>query len=308
MAVDNLFISGMEKCGTTALAEWMVANGLAEYRVPGQKEPYLYANDEVHPVRLRTSDLPLLDASVGYACNPAAVRRMPEYDTRIVLCLRNQFERTWSSYKMKKLYCVEDERVKDYFRSYHSENNVKRKQSASDNPMEPMYVIPRKHSPRRSHAFVEKYVDKELAHIRSHDFLTRIEYELGFYLSRREFPFFSILLGSFYHHPLRNVLRKYQPSDVSVISVNKLKDDGLRRRFVEGVLEKELETPAIPAIFSSAEIEIDEPKPDFSDKAFDMLRAAFRYDLAAMRGLVGETRFGDSMLDNAALERHLDAR
>jgi hypothetical protein len=307
MAVNNIFISGMEKCGTTALAEWMVVNGLAEYRVPGVKEPYLYSSDELHPARFRLGNLPLLDASVGYACDPGAVRRLPEYDTRIVLCLRNQFERTWSSYKMKKLFGTEGANADDYFLSYSKGSNPGRKRNASTS-LKFMHALFKKHFPRRSHAIIEQYVDQELAHIQSHDFITRIEYELGFYLSRREFPFFSILLGSFYHHPLRNVLRKYQPSDISVISVNRLKDDGLRRQFVEGVLEKELDTPAIPSIFSSAEIEIDEPKPDFSDKAFDMLRAAFRYDLAAMRALVGDTRFGDSMLDNAALERHLDAR
>jgi hypothetical protein len=307
MAVENIFIAGMEKCGTTALAEWMVGSGLAEYRMPGEKEPYLYSNDEVHPVRLRTSDLPLLDASVGYACDPGAVRRLPEYDTRIVLCLRNQFERTWSAYKMKKLYGIENEQVDDYFLSYRSGNNTGRQPRGSTRSLEFMYALFKKHFPRRSHAIVQKYVEKELEHIRTHDFATRIEYELGFYLSRRQFPFFSILLGSFYHFPLRTVLEKYEPSDIAVISPNRLSDPALRRRFVEGVLEKDLDTPEIPFVFSSAEIEIDEPKPDFNDKAFDLLRASFRYDLAEARRLISTTRFGDSMLDNAALERGLAA-
>lgn len=34
----NLFIAGIEKCGTTSLANWLVSNGLAEYRVPGIKD------------------------------------------------------------------------------------------------------------------------------------------------------------------------------------------------------------------------------------------------------------------------------
>ena len=51
MTIKHVFIAGVAKCGTTALSEWMVVNGLAEDRVPGEKEPYLYANDEPHAAR-----------------------------------------------------------------------------------------------------------------------------------------------------------------------------------------------------------------------------------------------------------------
>jgi hypothetical protein len=307
MAVENVFIAGMEKCGTTALSEWMVACGLAEDRKPGEKEPFLYANDEPHPMQLRNTGLPLLDASAGYAQNPAAVRRMPEYDTRIVLCLRNQFERAWSSYKMWKLVSIDNEQANEYFLSYQSGIGTGRTSHDLAATLSFVLDVNKKHFPRRSHHFIERYGQQELEHIRTHDFASRIEYELGFYLSRRSFPLFSVLGASLYYFPLRNLLDKYQPSDVSVISVARLADSGNRRRFVQAVFEKDLETPEIAFVFSNADIEIDEPKPDFKDKAFDLLRASFRYDISQARELIARTRFGDELLDNAALDRHLEA-
>jgi hypothetical protein len=308
MSVENVFITGMEKCGTTALSDWMVASGLAEDRVPGEKEPNLYANDEPHPARLRTPGLPLLDASVGYASNPAAVARMPEYDTRIVLCLRNQFERAWSSYKMKKLVSFDNEQANDYCLTYQSGDGTGRIIRDQAAWLEFVHKINKKYFPRRSHHFIERYGHEELEHIRTHDFAARIEYELAFYLSRRTLPLFSVIAASLYYFPVRNLLEKYQPSDVSVISVARLADAGDRRRFVEAVFEKDVDTPEVPFAFSSADIEIEEAKPDFNDKAFDLLRASFSYDLAQARALIAKTRFGDELLDNAALDRYLEAR
>ncbi|GAB3379286.1 hypothetical protein [Massilia agri] len=306
MAVQNVFIAGMEKCGTTALSEWMVNSGLAEDRVPGIKEPYLYANDMPHPARMPGSGLPLLDASVGYAMNAAVVRRLPEYDTRLVLCLRNQFERTWSSYKMKKLMASGGREVEQYFSSY--ERGVANAVPHGDRPDEDLHRITRTFFPRRSHSFVERYELKELEHVRTHDFAARIEYELAFYLSRRTLPFVSILGASFYYLPLRHLLEKYQASDVSVLSVERLGDAQARRRFVAGVFEKDADTPEVPFKFSSSKVDFEEAKPDFNDKAFDLLRACFRYDLAQARALIPLTRFGDSLLDNAELDRYLEAR
>ncbi len=171
-----------------------------------------------------------------------------------------------------------------------------------------VHKINKKHFPRRSHHFIERYGQAELEHVRTHDFAVRIAYELAFYLSRRTLPLFSVIAASLYYYPVRNLLEKYQPADVSVISVARLADAGNRRRFVEAVFEKDVDTPAIPFAFSSAEIEIEEAKPDFDSRAFDLLRTSFSYDLAQARGLIATTRFGDELLDNAALDRHMEAR
>lgn len=308
MAVQNIFIAGMEKCGTSALYAWMVANGLAEERVPGVKEPYLYANDAPHPPRTRTSSLPLLDASVGYAGNAAVVARMPEYDTRIVLCLRNQLERTWSAYKMKKLIfgARADERIHHLSSQGNAETGRRRLDELELD--QETYSITKSYFPRRSHHHVDRYLQKEREHLCSHDFAGRIEYELSFFLARRMLPFLSVLDASFLYRPMRNLLERYQPEDLSVVSVNRLADAADRRRFVNGVFGKDVETPDVPFSFSSGEVAFAEPKPDFNDKSFDLLRAAFRYDLSQARALIATTRFGDSLLDNAALDRYLDPR
>jgi hypothetical protein len=209
---------------------------------------------------------------------------------------------------MMKLIVADTEEVRNYWLSFRSGVDGQRTFGTQAAVAEVMYSTMRKHFPRRSHGFVERYGNMELEHIQKHDFAARIEYELAFYLSRRTLPFFSALAGSLYYYPVRTLLEKYQPSDISVISVNKLQDPALRRAFVGAVFEKDLDTPAVPQVFTSAELEIDEPRPDFNDKAFDLLRACFRYDLAQARELIARTRFGDSLLDNAALDRYLDAR
>jgi hypothetical protein len=209
---------------------------------------------------------------------------------------------------MKKLICIDNEAVRNYWASCGAGVEERRSAKAAADVVEIMHSTNMKHFPRRSHGFIEQYGNNELEHIRTHDFAARISYELAFYLSRRTFPLFSILAGSLFYFPIRNMLEKYQPSDVSVISVDKLNDPALRRSFVQGVFEKDVATPEIPFVFTSAEIGIDEPKPDFNDKAFDLLRASFSYDLAQARGLIAKTRFGDSLLDQAALNRYLETR
>lgn len=308
MTIKHVFIVGVAKCGTTALSEWMVANGLAEDRVPGEKEPYLYANDEPHAARSRRGNLPLLDASAGYAFDPATVQRLPQYDTRLVLCLRNQFERMWSFYKMFKVDSLGGDRAQDYFSSYQSEDSGTGRAPREASTFSAAVIrICQAYFPRRSHLIVEGYARQELEHLRTQTFMQRIEYELAFYLSRKQFPFFSILSNSFYYTPLRTLLERYLPSDLSVICVSRLDDADARRRFVNAVFETSVDTPPVPVVFSSSDIAIDEARPDFNDRAFDTLRACLRYDLVQARGLIATTCLGDSLLDNAELDRYLAA-
>jgi len=309
MTIKHVFIVGVAKCGTTALSEWMVVNGLAEDRVPGEKEPYLYANDEPHAARSRRCDVPLLDASAGYAFDPATVQRLPQYDTRLVLCLRNGFERMWSFYKMFKVDCLGGDKARGYFSSYQAEGSGTGRAAREASTFSDAVIrICQSYFPRRSHLIVEGYARRELEHLRTQTFMQRIEYELAFYLSRKQFPFFSIIANSFYYTPLRTLLEKYLPSDLSVICVSQLDDADARRRFVDAVFEKSVDTPPVPVVFSSTGIAIDEARPDFNDHAFDILRACLRYDLVQARSLIASTRLGDSLLDHAELDRYLVTR
>ena len=100
----NIFIAGMEKTGTTALADWITKNFYANFMVSGVKEPYTYADPYFNISKIETkNNLNLLDASVGYSQNNDALERLPKKNTQIIICLRNQFNRTWSSYKMQKI-------------------------------------------------------------------------------------------------------------------------------------------------------------------------------------------------------------
>jgi hypothetical protein len=105
--MSNLFILGFAKCGTTALADYMVKNGLAHYLIENVKEPHLYGSSNSwqnlnrEAVNLISNDkLAYLDASVDYIINKGAIDGLPEHNTKIIICLRNQFQRTWSAYKM----------------------------------------------------------------------------------------------------------------------------------------------------------------------------------------------------------------
>jgi hypothetical protein len=285
----------------------MVHNGLAQDREPGIKEPALFVNDDPHPARIYSSDLPLLDATVGYACNPDAIRRLPEHGTHIVVCVRNPLDRCWSDYKMLKLQGRGqlDENMKAYASSFSQNRpaqDLNRFLWSSGVPK----IEARRYFPRRSAAFVDRYMDAENAHLQAHTFTERLEYEIGFFLTRRQLPFLSILAHSFYYYSLRLLLEKYQPSDVSVVSVSKLGDADLRREFVRDVFGRDEDTPAIPVLYSHEGVGLDEPKPDFNDSAFDSLRAFFRYDLEQARALIEKTRFGTRLIDVAKLNAFIN--
>lgn len=300
--VNNVFVIGMEKCGTTALADWIVTSGLAQDRFPGVKEPYLYANDDVYPVQSYSSTLPLLDSSVGYAGNADVFRRLPEHNTRLVLCLRNQFERSWSAFKMLKVLGVESAEANAYFQS--GRGYSERHQYASTGMREVWKGITTRFFPRRSHEMIDRYLDQELEHVRTHTFQERVQYELAFYLTRRQFPFASVIWASFFYHPLRIALEKYQPSDISVVSVSRLADGESRRQFVRSIFSQDIQTAPIPFLYSSQDVEISELKPDFDSKDFDLLRECFRYDLSQARQLISKTALSDTMLDNEQLNRY----
>jgi hypothetical protein len=311
MATDSVFIAGMDKCGTTALSEWMIANALAEDRVPGEKEPALYVTDDLHPGKLRLAgNVPLLDATVAYSKNAEYIARLPEHNTKIVICWRNQFERSWSLYKMLKLFGKKSGPIDDYFLSPLVNRNAA--PGNADSAAAPdrikrrtFFETVQPYFPRRLHGVFKDYVEKEMEHIFTHNFFERVQYELSFYLSRRQWPFASVLAGGFFYLPVRLFLEKYQPADVAVISVNQLDSPEQRRRFVREIFERDVDTPKVPVSFSSENIELDEPKPDFHDRKFDMLRDCFRYDLEQARELVARTRFGKSLLDHAGLDRYL---
>lgn len=276
-----LFIGGMQKCGTTALAAWLVDEGLAEYLVPGMKEPHLFARADYAGVPAGSgSGLWRLDASMGYAHNPAALARMPKDATKAVLCFRNPWERTWSAYKMNK-----------YEQGRHGE--VWRATLLS------LYRAEARDA-------VGRYFDDEVQRLQSGTFLERVRYELDFLYARRTYPFMSILRNGAYRAALGDVLGVFAPGCVTCVDVRRLSDAALRQRFVEQVLEiRQSSGPIRPQLEGLADGDIDEPKPDFTRPEFDGLRSAFAYDLQQFEALFPRYGLGTEFMDFASLRRNI---
>ncbi|MDR2165346.1 MAG: hypothetical protein LBO79_06965 [Zoogloeaceae bacterium] len=288
----HLFIAGMEKCGTTALASWFVNQGLAEFLVPNIKEPYIYARTDFgsFPLGGNYKKDWLLDASVGYSRNPAAIARMPEHDCRVVLCFRNPWERTWSAYRMYKL--DPKELIKNVIMG------PKWKKCPFTETALMCY-------PAKSRPFIEKYCAAERTRLQEGDFLSRLYYERDFLHVRRTYPFFSILQASSFRLPLGNILGKFAPRDVFVVSLSRLRDATLRNRFVHDLLGMEGEYPEIPKKFVLEGRDIGEEKPDFTRPEFDGMRSAFRYDLQEFRSLIEREGIATDYLDFDALQRNI---
>jgi hypothetical protein len=103
-----VFIVGFERCSTTSLAAYLTSGGFARNLVDGVKEPGVFSIEPALAREIfvqRTADAPgvwHLDASVDYVLNEAAIAAITRNveDYRIVVCMRNQFARTQSGYRM----------------------------------------------------------------------------------------------------------------------------------------------------------------------------------------------------------------
>ena len=84
MRTSYIFLAGMEKCGTTPLAGWLTANGIAQYLVEDVKEPHSYLIPGTQPQLPAPAQLPWLDASVGYSHSPYAISRLPEREKLVI--------------------------------------------------------------------------------------------------------------------------------------------------------------------------------------------------------------------------------
>lgn len=106
------FIAGFERCMSTALASYLNDNGYCRFLVEGAKEAKLatFAPREIRRIVARRSaacgNRILLDASVNYVTSPQALRTIRDsvLDYRVILCLRNQAQRTISAYKYYQAY------------------------------------------------------------------------------------------------------------------------------------------------------------------------------------------------------------
>lgn len=291
----NLFIAGVEKCGTTALADWFISNGLAEYRVPGVKEPYSYARacaSQGTDAGEQRSGV-LLDASVGYAFNPAAISRMPKTDTRIIVCLRNHFDRCYSVYSSWRVIA---ERGPDAARlletipvgsaAQYYGVPLDDRQSFLLNVLREMGV---QYYPADQHSAVDNEILEQARLIAGQSFTERVNYETARFLNRGTFPFFSVLGSGFYSQALRNLLTEFEPQQIVLVTLDQLNDQSRRHDFAEAVLGRETiprRLAPLGRLNATAQLRIAKEKPDFSRSEWDMLRECFRQDISGFEEIV----------------------
>jgi hypothetical protein len=289
----NLFLAGMAKCGTTALAAWFVRQGLVEPLVPGNKEPYIYARADFGSFpfgRGGTKDW-LLDASAGYALNPAAIARMPEHGCRIVLCFRNPWERIWSSYKMHRLAAMK----KSFMHLLPAEFSE----------VFTLRDISLLHFPAKSRDRIENYLAVEGARLREGNFLSRLCYERDFLHTYHKYPLRSSLEQNSFRFALGNILAKFAPQNVFVVSLPRLRDAALRNRFIHDLLGVEGAYPEIQKEFVLENTDIGEEKPDFTRPEFDGFRSTFHYDLQEFEKLIESAGIVTDYLDFDALRHNI---
>jgi hypothetical protein len=303
-----LAIVGLSKCGTTALASYLVNHHAVELLVPGVKEPYLFAeHDYVPPESLRALALVpgpprwMLDASAGYATNAIALDRMYVSDPTVIACFRNPLERAYSAYRMHKHYVIQDRVVLEEIGARYKFEGADRIDPAMATETILLLQWPRPVRPTMA-----GYVELEGKRLGRSTFLERITYELQFFASRRVWSFRSVLSESFFTYPAKLLLERFA-GKLTFVSVSKISNDlALRGRFLAAVLGAPVDaTPELPSSFSLADLPLDEEPPDFRSPAFDFMRDAFRYDLGAFEGLLDKYGVDRSFLDFEELRRFL---
>jgi hypothetical protein len=296
--MSHLFILGFQKCGTTALADYFIKNDLALYLINGKKEPNIYMHSK--PQEKDFDGRFYLDASVAYITNVNAINNLPEHDTKLIICLRNQFERSWSCFKMYKLWCDSD-------RSYEYLMTIPTmKHEFASDPITLILDLLKRHFPLKSMPFIKKHLQFEIQMIQSQNFQQRVTYELSFFVRRGEFPFLSILIYSFYTKHLKYLLNKFTSKELTIVDVDKIKrSTELRESFIHRIFNIRDNYPDIPEVFSGNNFSISEEKPNFNDSRFDVIRDIFRDDIVALYLLFTQNNVSDDFVDKPVLEKFL---
>ena len=267
-----LFIGGMPRCGTSALASWLIGQELAENLVDDAQAPALYTRDDFKSVP-RAADsgrgLWRLNASSIYALNPHAIERMPKQSAKIILCFRNPWERAWSQYKVLKTQAAKE--------------------------------------PERELSELDAEGRRQLL---EGDFFARVTYELSFLYSYRRLPSLSILAGGRYNIALNNVtggnvFKKFPGQAVFPVSIHRLLIPNVRRHFVNKVLGVDRPTEQVERAASSQTLDIGEPKPEFADAKFNPLRSSFAYDLRLLVEQLRRSALPLDFFDFTSLRRNV---
>lgn len=300
----NLFIAGIEKSGTTSLADWFVTNGLAKYYIQGIKEPYSYAFGDTPTSNSLMPRGVLLDASVGYAFNPHAIARMPQHNTKVILCFRNHFDRCLSAYNFYQTIAKRDETSVALLKTIPELLDLLGDDIHAESLFEVTFQIMKRYFPTKSEKIIRTYFEEQAGNICRQSFLERAHYEIGFFLRRRSFPFFSILGSGFFTHPLKNLLTRYQAADLHLLTLDQLGTESARTEFIKDLLGPRAHGATLPPL-PNLNATASQAKPDFHTSEWNFLRAYFRSDLIDFRATANDAGVSMKYVHQARLDQYL---
>jgi len=320
-----VFIVGFERCMTSSLAKHLVDADYSSLLVTGIKEPKVFSSDPKLAAAILKRQLSqgskrwLLDASVNYISNRGALIAIKDTveDYRIIICLRNQFQRTISAYRLYLgafIARTENVSLHDWPFSLEFGDASTRLAAAND----PLALPKLRYRPKGQYihtaiaAFsegvdhgdletLERY-DRAAAEFATQSFPTRVVRELQFFRRTGSFPLISVLHNSYFARPIENLLKMFDARRILPVTL----EDNDVRHCLDATLARFFQSSTrsikpLPHVLPSDQFGI---VVSAREKAFakEALHLSFREDSRKTAALLNEHRGLDlSLFSPAAL-------
>ena len=218
-----LFIVGFERCMTTSLATYLVDNLQCSLLVEGVKEPNAFLDLSAPTLVKQAVGWPL-DASVVYIVKPEALRaiRATVEDYRIIVCMRDQVERTVSAFAYYKSSITHPD---DSLNLVFGNAEVRGRLAQDSNA--PLHL---RQGPIGRYAYTailttlagvsESEANNLIEEFAMQSFAQRVYWESKFFKKQSRFPPLSILLHSQYAYFLRQMLEILDPERIMLVTPN----------------------------------------------------------------------------------------
>lgn len=237
-----LFILGFEKCGTTALAGYLVEQGVCAYLVEGIKESEILYRDATIAKNL-LSDLSTKDsrpiwlgASVGSIHRPEAIACIRDHasDYRAIICMRNPFERMVSAYRfyrdVNSTPCLNDSMYAEIMARtgitvWNPGAKLANGTPAPGYLKEPFdaghyfySILNNRCEPAEKRRSAFKTYDACVADFHRRSLPQQIRFEYQHWAERKMFPPLSVTANSYYSEPVAQAVAMLDPSRIMLIT------------------------------------------------------------------------------------------
>ena len=233
-----VFIVGMERCFTTSLAQWMIDSRICDYFVDGIKEPSMFSSEPARALarwerERRATDRWLLDASVSNAGSDEAFDAIHSIDDyRIVLSLRDQFERMVSAFRIyRALYGMDFHEAWNHPASHWKLGNAATRERLKNDSLAPATLTPRAGArhifthvrlteipPREATAELARDCERAVEAMQARRLPARVVYEWQHWERTGAFPVLSIVGSSYFAPVLARLLARVDPRRVMVVT------------------------------------------------------------------------------------------